>query len=82
MLIRMDLKNDAFLFPKQVRKLIRKIFTQRRKQLGSLAKKEDPITKKVIFEWLDSLNQPYTSRPEQISTEGWKKLGELLDDYN
>lgn len=82
MLIRMDLKNDAFLFPKQVRKLIRKIFTQRRKQLGSLAKKEDPITKKAIFEWLDSLNQPYTSRPEQISTEGWKKLGELLADYN
>ena len=79
MLIRMDLKNDAFLFPQQVRNLIRKIFTQRRKQLGSLAKKEDPSIGKIMFEWLESIDQPYNSRPEQIRAEQWKRLGKLLD---
>ena len=74
MLITMDLSENYFLFPKIVRVLIRKIFTQRRKQLGSLAKKEDPVTGQIIFEWLDSINQPYSSRPEQISVEQWKSL--------
>ena len=82
MLIRMDLSENYFLFPKIVRVLIRKIFTQRRKQLGSLAKKEDPVTGQIIFEWLDSINQPYSSRPEQISAEQWKRLGELLAENN
>ena len=82
MLIRMDLREDAFLFSQQVRNLIRKIFTQRRKQIGSLAKKEEPSIGRIIFAWLDSIEQPYNSRPEQISVEQWKKLGELLPgDY-
>ena len=78
MLIRMDLREDAFLFSQQVRNLIRKIFTQRRKQIGSLAKKEEPSIGRIIFAWLDSIEQPYNSRPEQIRVEQWKKLGELL----
>ena len=82
MLITMDLSENYFLFPKIVRVLIRKIFTQRRKQLGSLAKKEDPVIGQIIFEWLDSINQPYSSRPEQISAEQWKRLGELLAENN
>ena len=82
MLIRMDLREDAFLFSQQVRNLIRKIFTQRRKQIGSLAKKEEPSIGRIIFAWLDSIEQPYNSRPEQIRVEQWKKLGELLPgDY-
>ena len=82
MLIRMDLSENYFLFPKILRVLIRKIFTQRRKQLGSLAKKEDPVIGQIIFEWLDSINQPYSSRPEQVSAEQWKRLGELLVENN
>jgi len=78
MLIRMDLREDSFLFSQQVRNLIRKIFTQRRKQMGSLAKKEEPYIGKIIFAWLDSIEHPYNSRPEQISAEQWKRLGELL----
>ena len=78
MLIRMDLREDAFLFSQQVRNLIRKIFTQRRKQIGSLAKKEEPSIGRIIFAWLDSIEQPYNSRPEQIRVKQWKKLGELL----
>ena len=74
----MDLKEDAFLFPSPVRALIRKIFTQRRKQLGSLAKKEDQNNKKIVLSWLGKIEHPSSSRPEQIPPEEWKMLGELF----
>jgi 16S rRNA (adenine1518-N6/adenine1519-N6)-dimethyltransferase len=78
MLIRMDLKEDAFLFSSTTRALIRKIFTQRRKQLGSLAKKEEPKVKEIILQWLEESDHPISSRPEQIPAKVWKRLGELL----
>jgi 16S rRNA (adenine1518-N6/adenine1519-N6)-dimethyltransferase len=78
MLIRMDLKEDAFLFSSTTRALIRKIFTQRRKQLGSLAKKEEPKVKEIILQWLEESDYPISSRPEQIPAKVWKRLGELL----
>ena len=78
MLIRMNLKEDAFLFPSPVRALIRKIFTQRRKQLGSLAKKEDQNNKEILLSWLGKIEYPSSSRPEQIPPEEWKMLGELF----
>ena len=78
MLIRMDLKEDAFLFSSATRALIRKIFTQRRKQLGSLARKEAPGIKEIILQWLDGGEHPSSSRPEEIPSSDWKRLGELL----
>jgi 16S rRNA (adenine1518-N6/adenine1519-N6)-dimethyltransferase len=78
MLIRMDLKEDAFLFSSATRALIRKIFTQRRKQLGSLARKEAPEIRDIILQWLDEGEHPSSSRPEQIPSSDWKRLGELL----
>ena len=78
MLIRMDIKEDAFLFSSATRALIRKIFTQRRKQLGSLARKEAPGIKEIILQWLDGGEHPSSSRPEQIPSSDWKRLGELL----
>lgn len=78
MLIRMDLKEDAFLFSSATRALIRKIFTQRRKQLGSLARKEAPEIKEIILPWLAQGEHPSSSRPEQIPSSDWKRLGELL----
>ena len=78
MLIRMDLKEDAFLFSSATRALIRKIFTQRRKQLGSLARKEAPGIKEIILQWLDGGEHPSSSRPEQLPSSDWKRLGELL----
>ena len=74
MLIRMDLKEDAFLFSSATRALIRKIFTQRRKQLGSLARKEAPGIKEIILQWLDAGEHPSSSRPEQIPSSDWKRL--------
>ena len=78
MLIRIDLKEDAFLFSSSTRALIRKIFTQRRKQLGSLARKEAPEIKEIIQQWLDEGEHPSSSRPEQIPSSDWKRLGILL----
>ena len=78
MLIRMDLKEDAFLFSSSTRALIRKIFTQRRKQLGSLARKEEPKIKEIILQWLVVAEHPSSSRPEQIPSSDWRRLGELL----
>lgn len=80
MLVRMDLRKDAFLFSQKARILIRKIFTQRRKQLGSLAKKEEPYIQKIILQWLGFIDQPSNSRPEQIDSDQWKRLGELLSN--
>lgn len=74
----MDLKEGAFLFSSPVRALIRKIFTQRRKQLGSLAKKEDQNNKEILLSWLEQSQYPSSSRPEQIPPEEWKRLGELF----
>lgn len=79
LLIRMDLKDDSFLFSPVSRSLIRRIFTQRRKQLGSLAKKEEPKIKEIIIQWLDESEHPSSSRPEQIPPLNWKRLGELLE---
>ena len=81
MLIRMDMKEDAFLFSSATRALIRKIFTQRRKQLGSLAKKEEPKVKEIILQWLEESDHPISSRPEQIPAKDWKSLGELLNCF-
>ena len=80
MLIRMDISEKAYIFSAKARNLIRKIFTQRRKQLGSLAKKEDPSLGKIILAWLDEIRKSYTSRAEQVGSAEWKRLGELLTD--
>ena len=80
MLIRMDISEKAYIFSAKARNLIRKIFTQRRKQLGSLAKKEDPSIGKIILAWLDEIRKSHTSRAEQVGSAEWKRLGELLTD--
>ena len=54
--------------------LIRKIFTQRRKQIGTLAKKEVPKTREKILKWLENLNLPNNLRPEQIEANAWQEL--------
>ncbi len=79
-LIRMDLIEPAFLFSDKSRNLIRKIFTQRRKQLGSIAKKEDPVTCSIILKWLDVIGHPTCERAEKIEPKKWRCLAEMLED--
>lgn len=73
-LLRLDLKEEAVCFPSEVRKCIRRIFTLRRKQLGSLCKKEN---NPGIAAWFDHLvSKGYSSniRPEEITYQDWCEL--------
>lgn len=66
---------DPFLFPKELRVLIRKIFTQRRKQLGGLIRQAAPQFE--IEPWvadLEAAGYSLTSRAEAIPTVLWQKL--------
>lgn len=77
-LIRMDRLEKPYLFSDRSRALIRKIFTQRRKQIGSLTKKEQPEIQEKLWDWLRQNDLPTTLRPEQIPPEAWRTLAESL----
>jgi len=74
MLVRMDRLQSPFLFSQSDRALIRRIFTQRRKQIGSLAKQEKDESRTRIENWLNENELPHTLRPEQIEPVTWKSL--------
>jgi len=77
-LLRLDRKPDAIRFSPTSRECIRRIFTQRRKQLGALCKR-DPQSE--ALEWfkqlLDQGISP-TIRPEELPIEHWQKLTNYL----
>ena len=74
-LIRLDLKEDAVCFSKESKAFIRTIFTQRRKQIASLCKKNDS---EIIKHWLKTLFEKGYSksvRAEEIDLSSWQLLG-------
>ncbi len=76
MLLHLRRKDHPVLLHKRSRELIRKVFTQRRKQIGSLLQKE-PAT----HEWLNTLEKfgcSRTTRPEAIPLEAWLELDRCL----
>ncbi|MBT3666412.1 MAG: ribosomal RNA small subunit methyltransferase A [Opitutae bacterium] len=75
-LVKMNRLETPFLFNQKTRSLIRKIFTQRRKQIGSLIKKEEEETKQILEKWIANQNLSRNLRPEQISPEEWRALAE------
>lgn len=74
LLLRLDRKKDAARFDQATRECIRRIFTQRRKQLGSLCRKEDSPSLQQWFESLLEEGYPATARPEDIPGEAWSRL--------
>ena len=76
-LARMDRIPDPFLFPRSDRALIRRIFTQRRKQIGSIARQEGDSECKRIEDWLAQNKLERTLRPEQIEPKIWKNLSSV-----
>lgn len=65
---------QPFLFSRQDRDLIRRLFTQRRKQIGTLLAKEP-----AFHPWLDALPAfgcSHTTRPEAIPLEAWLRLAQ------
>lgn len=73
-LLRLDLRDDPFLFSGEVRALIRRLFTRRRKQLGVLAKTEKTEFLQRIMDWLSLEGLSPTLRPEQVPAEKWRSL--------
>ena len=74
-LLRLDRKKAPCPFPKETRELIRRLFTRRRKQIGGLARTEEPDIQMAIESWLADQKLSPTLRPEQIPSEAWCDLG-------
>ena len=77
-LLRLDRKADAVRFSPAARDCVRRIFTQRRKQLGALCKR-DPQPEAII--WFKQLMEQGilpTIRPEELPLEHWQALSNML----
>jgi 16S rRNA (adenine1518-N6/adenine1519-N6)-dimethyltransferase len=75
-LLHLELKKTPTLFGQETRTLIRQLFTQRRKQVGSLLQKWPDL-----HDWLNSLpdfESSRTDRPEAIPLEAWIDLDARL----
>lgn len=73
-LLRLDRKSESLPINRPTRECIRRIFTQRRKQLGSLCRKEDSPAVREWFESLLKKDYPATVRPEDIPGDEWTRL--------
>ena len=73
-LINMKRKPHPFLFPENSRRLIRKIFTKRRKQMGAVIKQEVTPLREILDRWMEESNLPKYIRPEGIAPDQWQKL--------
>jgi 16S rRNA (adenine1518-N6/adenine1519-N6)-dimethyltransferase len=73
-LLRLDLKEDAVHFSKPARECIRRIFTQRRKQLGALCKRDSSPQAHEWFQSLLELGVKPTIRPEELEIKYWQIL--------
>ena len=78
-LLRLDLRPDAIQFSTPARECVRRIFTQRRKQLGALCKKDPEPAAKVWFDSLVEAGLPSTIRPEELPREHWQNLSKCVD---
>lgn len=73
-LLRLDRKAEPVRFSEEARDCIRRIFTQRRKQLGALCRKESYTKASEWFAGLIEKGYPATVRPEAIPHHEWAHL--------
>lgn len=73
-LLRLDRKPDAIRFSPTARECIRRIFTQRRKQLGALCKRDPHPEALNWFNRLLEQNIRSTTRPEELPIKYWQQL--------
>ena len=79
-LLRLDQKENPVHFSDPAKECIRRIFTQRRKQLGALCKRE---SNPQISAWFDSLLYSGISpavRPEALPIDCWQMLANYTKD--
>jgi 16S rRNA (adenine1518-N6/adenine1519-N6)-dimethyltransferase len=76
-LLRLDRRPDAIRFSPAARDCIRRIFTQRRKQLGALCKRDPEPRAAVWFNQLLANGTSPTVRPEELPIEHWQDLAKM-----
>ena len=79
-LIHMKRLPEPFLYQKESRNLIRKVFTKRRKQMGAVIKQESTRSQEILEDWLKQTGLPRTLRAEQISPTDWQHLSQIISD--
>jgi len=79
LLLALEIKKQPFFFKENTKLLIRKIFSQRRKQIGSIIKNlNDENASAIARRWLESENISTILRPDDISILQWKSLNNFL----
>jgi len=77
-LLWLERKNNAVCFSASARSCVRRIFTQRRKQLGALCRKEaEPAAQAWLNRLVEEGASP-TIRPEDLPLEHWQSLTKYL----
>lgn len=77
-LLRLDRKAEAISFSPAARECIRRIFTQRRKQLGALCKRDPQPEARAWFDHLLEETISPTIRPEELPLQHWQSLTRFL----
>ncbi len=82
-LLKLVRREDSYTFQSATKRLIRDLFTQRRKQIGGLCRqyRDEPLGER-LQEWVEvhlaHLGLESNARPEQIPLDGWLALDRLL----
>ncbi|MGC6456088.1 MAG: 16S rRNA (adenine(1518)-N(6)/adenine(1519)-N(6))-dimethyltransferase RsmA [Coraliomargaritaceae bacterium] len=76
-LLRLDRKEEPRTFPEEARQCIRRIFTQRRKQLAALCRRDSHPAAGSFFERLLAEGHTSTVRPEEIPVQQWIQLADI-----
>jgi 16S rRNA (adenine1518-N6/adenine1519-N6)-dimethyltransferase len=77
-LLRLDRRTEAIRFSLAARECIRRIFTQRRKQLGALCKNDSQAGALVWFNELLEHGVTPTVRPEELAIEHWQSITRFI----
>lgn len=77
-LLRLDRRTDAIRFSLAARECIRRIFTQRRKQLGALCKNDSQAGALAWFKELLEHGVTPTVRPEELAIEHWQSITRFI----
>ena len=79
-LLRLDRREDAVRFSPAARECIRRIFTQRRKQLGALCRRDPEPQALVWFNTLSQSGVSSTVRPEELPLTYWQTLAHFIPE--
>lgn len=77
-LLHLERRETPYRFAPKTRALMRRFFTQRRKQIGSLARQEKNYSLAIWLEQLEAAGIPATLRPEALPLDAWITLDGTL----